>query len=76
MLVKEVGRCSNPLHPDTFYKTIKDQATVSKPGGKIKIKFPIKPDALYLNVTNTNEESVEIGKAEQYSYALPASPGY
>lgn len=59
-----------------FYKTIKDQATVANPGGKIKITFPIKPDELYLSVTNTNEESEELNKPDQYSFNLPNKPGY
>lgn len=75
-VTKREGICSDPPHPDYFYKIIKEKAVVADSGGVIRIKFPIKPDEFYLNVTNTDGDWESIGKPDQYSYNLPSKPGY
>lgn len=73
---EEYGVCSDPPHPDYFYKIIKEKAVVANTEEMIKIKFPIKPDEFYLNVTNSAGDQESIGKADHYIYKLPSKPGY
>ncbi|WP_379138361.1 hypothetical protein [Paenibacillus sp. sgz500958] len=73
----EVGECSDPLAPETFYKMIRDQASGSQvePGSKVKIRFSVKPEKLYIGVLkdDLNQKKVEHNNG---SFQVSTESGY
>ncbi|AIQ47980.1 hypothetical protein R70723_20270 [Paenibacillus sp. FSL R7-0273] len=74
-LTEKEGLCSDPPHPDTFYKTVKEGAVTAGGGKKLTFDYPLKPEAFYLTRIDPDGTAESVGKPDQYSYRLPGEPG-
>jgi hypothetical protein len=72
---KEQGVCSDPPHPDTFNKNIRDKAIVVQSGGGVRISFPIVPDEVSVVLKSSEGKLTEVELSEGI-FSLPEEKGY